>query len=460
MAKIEEIFEQSNRYSILKTRLSCFQSILLGASLRLGHEKGSGWCAQVFSRITKVVALIKRAVENLFSWASLTVLLAIAANVPIVQFAVLGYLLESGGRVARSGKFGSGVIGRQQAATLGRIAACVVIVLLPLRLVTAWWVDASVIDPESIQTWRMAVLQRVLWVSSLAHIASAIMCGGRVRHFFWPLRGLWLGGRNSVVGSLRWSGVLRRRDLEDGLSRDNCGPESDSWCVPIIVFQRFRRVRLYRQLRDDTVAFVARLKLPMLFSLGVRGFLGSMLWLVVPTFLMVAANSPWPAIGGVGVFLGVLLAAPVFLLLPILQIQFAFDGKIRSLLDWRSAWSKWRCAPVASLLAMVVMLLVSIPLFLLKVERIPTELFWLLSVLFIGIGWPSRLVWGRVFHYATSRPAPASWQLRFPVAVTAVGSALVFAVFFFLTRYTSWNGTSSLFENHVFLLPIPFGISF
>src|SRR5438045_7866522 len=56
------------------------------------------------------------ACEWLFGAATLVVGLAVLAAVPILQFLTLGYLLEAGGRVARTGKLRNGFIGVRIAA--------------------------------------------------------------------------------------------------------------------------------------------------------------------------------------------------------------------------------------------------------------------------------------------------------------------------------------------------------
>jgi predicted cation transporter len=107
-------------------------------------------------------------------------------------------------------------------------------------------------------------------------------------------------------------------------------------------------------------------------------------------------------------------------------------------------------------LALLLMLVLALPLFLLKIEKIPPELFWLLSVIFVVLGWPARFAWGWAYRYAQPRQDRAARKIRWPVGIFTAAIALTFAFIFFLTRYTSWNGTLSLFENHVFLLPLPF----
>src|SRR5436190_17483318 len=88
------------------------------------------------------------ACEWFFGAATLVVGLAVLAAVPILQFLTLGYLLEAGGRVARTGKLRSGFIGVRIAARAGGMVLGAWLVLLPLRLVSSLWLSAEIIDPD------------------------------------------------------------------------------------------------------------------------------------------------------------------------------------------------------------------------------------------------------------------------------------------------------------------------
>ena len=232
-------------------------------------------------------------------------------------------------------------------------------------------------------------------------------------------------------------------------------PPTD-WFVPLIIWRRLRQGTLYKQSRDDTLAFLQQLQLPHLFWLGLKGFVGSAIWLALPTMLVANANHPRWEVAGLSIAAGIFLGVPVFLVLPMLQTQFATDGKFRRLFEFKDAWTKLRRAPLACFLALLLMLVLAVPLFLLKIEKIPPDLFWLLSVLFIVLGWPSRFAWGWAYRYADSREIQSSRKVRWPLGILSAAITTLFVFFFFLTRYTSWNGTLSLFENHVFLLPMPF----
>src|SRR5262249_21138849 len=69
----------------------------------------------------------------LFGASVLMVGLAILAAIPVLQFLSLGYLLEAGGRVARSGRLRDGFIGVRWAALVGFLVLGGWLVLLPVR---------------------------------------------------------------------------------------------------------------------------------------------------------------------------------------------------------------------------------------------------------------------------------------------------------------------------------------
>jgi len=412
------------------------------------NRQSRSFVRRIFSRSTGWAA-------TGFGLASLVCLLAFLVNVPILQIAVLGYFLDSSAQIARGGNLSAGFIGLKTAATIGRWVLCISIVLIPLRVVAMLWTNAQIIDPTSQQTAGLSTLYSALAVLTTVHILSALSCGGATGHFFWPLVLPFSALARICKRIIRFCRrVLRRNQSMEASVRSDSS--STNWFVPRIVWRKLRQGTLYTQARDDTLDFLERLRLPHFTWLGLKGFAGSAIWLLLPTVLLANANHPRAGFAGLSILLGVVIAAPVFMILPMLQIQFAVDGRWGSLFDVRKAWARARRAPLACLFALLLLLVLALPLFLLKIEKIPPELYWLLSVLFVVLGWPARFAWGWAYRYARPREKRASRSIRWPIGILSAALAMVFAFIFFLTRYTSWNGTLSLFENHVFLLPAPF----
>jgi len=323
---------------------------------------------------------------TLFGLISMVCLLAALVNIPLAQVAVLGYFLDSSAKIGRGGSLSSGFIGLKTAAKIGRWVLCAFLVLIPLRIAGLLWANAQIIDPTSQQTAGLNGLYWLLLILTTVHILSALSCGGEIRHFFWPLMAPWF--------------VLAR--IGKRFMKQSVLPPKE-WFVPKMIWGKLREGTLYTQSRDDTLDFLQRLRLTHFFWLGLKGFVGSAIWLLLPTVLLANSTLPRPGLAGLSVVLGMLIAVPVFMILPMLQVQFAADQKIGSLFNIRQAWARMSRTPLACLLALLLMLVLALPLFLLKIEKIPPELFWLLSVLFIVLGWPARFIWGWVPLRATAR---------------------------------------------------------
>jgi hypothetical protein len=116
-------------------------------------------------------------------------------------------------------------------------------------------------------------------------------------------------------------------------------------------------------------------------------------------------------------------------------------------------------APIVFAVAFVAMLLLAIPLYLLKIELVPRELAWIPSVFFIVSIFPARVLTGWAFGRA-DRKRPGHVALR--IFAIMIGLPIMFAasifyvIVLFFSQYTSWGGVWSLYQQHAFLLPVPF----
>jgi hypothetical protein len=246
-------------------------------------------------------------------------------------------------------------------------------------------------------------------VLTAAHLLVASLRGARPRHFLWP------------VGNAIW------------------------------LVRNLRRGGLYARSRDGFAAFVAGLRLPYLFRLGLVGFLGTLAWLVVPA-LLIAAGGRYPVLG----VLGALILAVVVAFLPFLQVHYAVDGRWRALFDRRDARSRFQRAPWAFAFALFVLLVAAIPLYLLKIEMIPREAAWLPSLVFVAFLAPAHLLVGWAYARSIRRSEPRHWFFRIVARLAIIPTALLYVLVVFAAQYTSWSGTGSLFDQHAFLLPVPF----
>jgi hypothetical protein len=346
--------------------------------------------------------------EWLFGAVALTVGLAVLAAIPVAQFLTLGYLLEAGGRVARTGRLREGFVGVRIAARAGSIVLGSWLLLLPLRLMSSLWTSAQLIDPDGpvARGWKIALT--TLTVFLVVHIIAACSRGGKLRYFLWPFNFIWL-------------------------------------------IRRLWRGGYYTEARDAVWNFAASLRLPYYFWLGMRGFAGAFLWLAVPITLL-AVGRQVPPLG----FLGGLLLAIVLLYVPFLQMRFAVENRFRALFELRAVRGHFRHAPWAFAFAFLITLLFALPLYLLKIEMIPREAAWLPSLVFLVFIFPARLLTGWAYGRAERRLTPRHWFFRWTGRLGMVPIAVVYVVIVFFTQYAAWGGVWSLYEQHAFLLPVPF----
>ncbi len=350
--------------------------------------------------------------EWLFGVAVLMVGLSVLAALPVLQFLSLGYLLEAGGRVARTGRLRDGFIGVRLAARLGGLVLGCWLVLLPLRFVSDLAYSAQIIDPggRTAAAWRIGLF--VLMVLCGLHIGMACARGGRLRYFFWPFNFIW-------------------------------------------VIRRLLRCGYYAEARDAVWDTARSLRLPYYFSLGLRGFLGALAWLALPVTLLALGRMPAPLAPLVG-FFGALLLALVLIYLPFLQMRLAMKNRLSAVFELREVRRNFQRAPWAFAFSFVVTLLFALPLYLLKIEMVPREAAWLPSLVFITFIFPARLLTGWALGLATHRTSPRHWFFRWTGRVPFVPIAGLYVLIVFFTQYTSWNGVWSLYEQHTFLVPVPF----
>lgn len=352
--------------------------------------------------------LVGRVAEWVFGAATLTLGLALLTAVPLGQVLVLGYLLEVTGRVARTRRLRDGFIGIRTAARLGGAALGAGVLWVPLYVVSGVAESARVIDPNgaAVRLWE-GVLYALMVVYAL-HIAGALARGGRLRHFLHPLNIPWLG-----------------------------------W--------KLLRGGLYADCRDRLWGTVVRLRLRYYFSLGVRGYLGAFLWLVVPLALLGAGHRV-PALG----FLGAVLLGIVVLYLPLLQARYARDNRLRAYREWLSIRRDFGRVPLAFAVAIWVQLLAASPLYLLKIEAIPRDLIFLEGFVFLAFMFPARLVMGWAYARAGKREERRHFVFRWVGRLAVLPVVVAYVGVVFTSQHISWHGVSSLYEQHAFLLPVPF----
>ncbi len=347
-----------------------------------------------------------RAVIWLFGAVCLMFGLAVLAALPVIQFLSLGYLLEAGGRVARTGRLRNGFIGIYRSALLGAIVMGSWLLLWPMRIVSGLAQSADIIDPggRTAAGWRIGLLAAI----GLTTLVFAVI----------------------GVGALAIVAAIRRRTR----------PDAGGY---------------YGEARDAVWDLVMSLRLPYYFWLGFRGFVGAMAWLIVPVSLIALGrvNSPLaPLIG----FFGAFSLALVLIYLPILQMRLAQTNRLRAVFEFGAVRAAYKRAPWAATFAIIITLLFALPLYLLKIEIVPREAEWLPSLVFITFIFPARLLTGWALGRANRRRTPRHWFFRWTGRLPLLPATAIYVLIVFFTQYTSWNGVWSLYEQHAFLVPVPF----
>jgi hypothetical protein len=354
-----------------------------------------------------IARALSRLAAGLTGILSLTAGLAVFASIPGLNLIALGYLLESAGRTARSGRWRDGFPGIRQASILGCLAAIGSLLVLPIRFISSLWKDATLLG-ESAPSFR------------ITSTVLAILSGGMA---FLIVLGL--------MGAGAW---YFKRLPGDGEPRPSAS--------------------FFGRARDGLIALLGDLQLPRLFLLGLQGWAGGIVWLLVPIGVLTLA-SRIPSNAALPVALaGVLLLTPVATSLPLLQARFAATGRFRDLFDWPAQRALFRQAPLASFAAVLVTFLAALPLYLLKVELPPRELSWLPGLLFIVLLWPARMLTGWAIHRANRRPdQPRArlwiWLGKLPLLLIV----LAYGAWIWTMQYLAWSGAESFLEQHAFLLP-------
>ncbi len=348
--------------------------------------------------------------EWLFGAFALVLGLAILAALPVVQFLSLGYLLECSGRVARTGRLRDAFVGVRKAARVGSIVLGTTVCMLPLWFILMPEAEAAqLIDPEGLvaQRWRIGLVIADTLVS--IHVASAIALGGRLRWFFLP-----------------------------GIAE-------------LVLFIRICCGGYWGRARDAVWDFVMGLRLPYYFWLGLRGFLGAFAWLVLPVS-MIAAGRYLPLFG----FLGAFLLMGVLLYLPFLQTRFAATNRLRAFAEVGAVRAAFKRAPFAFLIALLFTLTLALPLYLLKIEMLPRDAAWIASLVFMVFIFPARVASGWAIGRAGKRERPRHWLFRWIAWLPMFPAVAFYVIIVFFTQYLAWGGIGSLYEQHPFLLPVPF----
>jgi len=403
-------------------------------------------------------------IRSLFGIASLILLLAVIAAIPGLNVLALGYLLEVEGRLARSGKLRDAFPLINLAPRLGSIVLGVWAWVIPLRLLTHAAADARLIDPGSFADVAMHILVYGLSVVLVIHLCLALARGGSLWSFMWPLAlplplvpvllvfqpnpaGRALGAL-LLLGWFVWAGVMIFRTRGIG------------W-----IFSPARRLatelkqlattEYWNRASDAVRTFTTGLRLKHHFLLGLKGWLGAMAWLVIPTALFAATTKTDGGPILITLFGGVLLMI-VLSWVPFLQAHFAAENRFGAMFELKKVRALYKNAPFSWTITMLVTLTLALPMYLFKIALPPSDAMWLVTIVFIVSIYPAKVVTGWAYHRAVAREKRAHWSLRWLTRLVLVPLLAMYVFLLFFTQFIGEHGKGVLFEHHAFLLPAPF----
>ncbi|MEO1525525.1 MAG: DUF4013 domain-containing protein [Planctomycetota bacterium] len=360
-----------------------------------------------------------------FCLASLIACLTALARVPILQLIAFGYLLDVSGRLSGGAKVRDCLPKLREAGQIGLVVLTVFVAALPIQLFAHLQSVSVLISPEasggSILRWVSIALAALgVW-----YVVWAVARGGRLRHFLWP----------QPIRALR-----------------------EAW-----------RPSTYAELPDRLWEFTKSLELRRYFWLGLRGLIGTLIWLI-PAMVIIAANrnGETGAAGLLGATAFVALGI-VMMYLPMLQAHFAAEDRFRAIFEVRRIRRLFCYAPWAWFLAMTLgLVLLPIPLYLLKIEATPEEVTWLPILVCITFLLPARIVEGLALRrarriadesYSGGEVKPSGMPMflsRMTARYLIAGIVVVYLAFVTASQYTSWDGLTTWVQQHAVLIPIPF----
>jgi hypothetical protein len=364
-------------------------------------------------RLRRILRGVAWLVRTVWGIVSLTVLLACIAAIPVVNFLALGYLLEVEGRVARSGRLRDAFPLLPLAPRLGSLVLGVWLWIIPLRLLSHLLGDIHLIQPGSRADAFGHVALLVAAGLVALHLVLAVARGGALSCFFRPLKNvLW----------------LRQRWLQ-----------GDYW----------------QTAEREVGVFVSGLRLRHHFVLGLKGFVGALAWLALPTLMFAAADRTE---GGpvLITLIGAALLIPVLSWVPFLQAHLAAENRLGAMFELRKVRAMYRHAPFAWLITILVTLLFALPMYLFKAAIPPRDALWLVTIVFVVSIYPVKVLTGWAYHRAIRNERPSHW-LWWWICWLPTLPLLAFYIFLLhFTQFIGKYGKLTLFEHHSFLVPSPY----
>lgn len=353
-----------------------------------------------------------RGLRGLWSYGCLVILISAVAAIPILQFAAFGYLLECSSRMSRKLSWSECIPGQQTARRVLVAAVCVGLSWLAVWYITDLAYTAELIEPGNPNGRRIRVASFLLSYAWVIWVGWALFRGGRFRDFAWP--------------------------------------------APVRFVKTIWRAETWRQAEDRLWNLVASLHLPRLMWTGLLASIGAILWLAVPSgMIMLALSRPGDGTALLGI-IGVLLMTWVLAMVPFLQVQFTTDRNIRSLFQYKRVREAYKRVPWSMLAGILILFLFATPLYLLRIEPLPKDLTWILTFFFVFFLFPAHLAigwaWGR-YQRSVKR---THWFWRYVAWGPQLAILLAYIGILYFAKFTSWEGGYVFLLQHTVLPPVPF----
>lgn len=348
--------------------------------------------------------------------------LAWIATVPLVQLLALGFLVEVTHRVIVSGRFRDGIVGREKGWFLFKLLLGVSLSLIPLYLISRMRFDAWLIAPQSPRHTTMLRWESILFVFTILHLLGAGLCGAQLRHFLWPLLLPYYMGMAVLKRFARWRWISRIIDatvarwFPRSIARFRASRPLSQWFVPAVIWRHLRNGTLLSAASQRFWGFIYSLHLVHYAKLGWGALLGVTLWFAGPTFwILTSTRSINPGVQGILYLFFLVHLFAVLLYFPFVHARFCQTQKIRSYFQWRKAGRTFQYSPMRLTIAMLFSLLLSTPLWLMRIAMVPYDLWWIFAFFYVALLWPTWILWGWASHHgidaAADTPIPPATRL-------------------------------------------------
>lgn len=349
--------------------------------------------------------------------AFLLPLLAGLAAFPVLNVVSLGMLLDAESQVARTGRLRDGFPLLPFSSRIGTIGLMVLLFLIPIMMISSLSNSQEIIKQLSgLPPGGLHRVKVFLQVLIFGHLLLAIANGGSFSCFLRPIKNL--------------------RTLTRKIRSGQYSSEMNVWSEEVL--------RLFKPWQH--------------FKLAIKGAVGALCWLVIPTLLLgVSSTRPYqePGLPALASFLGGALLIPVAAWLPLLQCHQATTGRFKAIFEVRVVREIICRVPIRWAIATILLYALAVPLYLSKVVVPPADAFWLFTPLFIIVIYPTRLIMGWVYGSGMQKQDRSARLIRWPAKVFMVPLLGVYALILFAVPLVNEAGPKAMFQNHAFLLPGP-----